>query len=178
MNNKTNKILISESQIKARVCEIGKRITSDYLGGEPVMVCILRGSSIFFADLIREIDLPVTIEFMSISSYGKSSKSSGHIKMVKDIAIDVAGRDVIIVEDIIDSGYTARYLKNLFSTRQPKSLTLCSLLDKPDRREVDVVGEYIGFNIPDEFVVGYGLDYAEKFRNLKDVCILDPSYYK
>ena len=170
-------ILFSEEQLKARVKEIAHQIEADYQGKEILLICILRGSFVFIADLCREIHLPCTVDFMAVSSYGKGSASSGRVQIVKDLAEDIAGRHVIVVEDILDSGNTLSYLLNLLEQRNPASVRLVALLDKPDRRVKPVELHYSGFTIPDAFVVGYGLDYAEKYRNLPYIGILKPEVY-
>lgn len=171
------KILVSREEIAKRVSELGKQISEDYKGESVTLVCTLRGASIFFADLVREIEGDVEIDFIAVSSYGAGTKSSGEVKMIKDLSEPIKDKNVIIVEDIIDTGITLCYLKKLLLARAPKSLKVCSLLDKPSRRQVDFKGDYIGFEIENEFVVGYGLDYGEKMRNFKDVCVLAPEVY-
>jgi hypoxanthine phosphoribosyltransferase len=166
--------LISEEKIQARIVEIGAEITADYPDGTLYLICILKGACFFLADLARAVKRDAFIDFMAISSYGKERTSSGEVKIVKDLDISLEGADVLIVEDIIDSGITLSYLTALLKTRNPKSVRVAALLDKPDRRLRHVDVAYVGFHIPDEFVVGYGLDFAEKYRNLRDVCILDP----
>lgn len=166
--------LISEEQIQTRIRELGEQITADYPDGTLYLICILKGACFFLADLARAIGRDAFIDFMAISSYGKERSSSGEVKIIKDLDIELAGADVLIVEDIIDSGITLHYLTNLLQTRKPKSVRVVALLDKPDRRIRHVDAAYVGFQIPDEFVVGYGLDFAEKYRNLREVCILDP----
>ena len=170
-------ILYTREEVAAAVHTLGERITRDYQGKAPVMICILKGASVFFTDLIRQIDLPLEIEFMAISSYGASTVSSGEVRLVKDLDRSIMGRDVLVVEDIVDSGMTLSYLKHLLITRGASSLRLVSLMDKPARRRVPLTVDYSGFDIPDEFVVGYGLDYNEKYRNLPDIGILDPKIY-
>ena len=170
-------ILFSEEQLKARVKEIAQQIEADYQGKEILLICILRGSFVFIADLCREIRLPCTVDFMAVSSYGKGSSSSGRVQIVKDLAEDIAGRHVIVVEDILDSGNTLSYLLNILEQRNPASVRLVALLDKPDRRVKPVELHYSGFTIPDAFVVGYGLDYAEKYRNLPYIGVLKPEVY-
>lgn len=171
------KILVSREEIAEAVKKLGKRITEDYAGTEPVMICILKGASVFFTDLIREIDLPVTTEFMAISSYGGSTKSSGIVKIIKDLDRDISNKDVLIVEDIVDSGRTLAHLSEVLKTRRAHSIEIATLLDKPARRVVPLQVKYSCFNIPDAFVVGYGLDYDEKYRNLPDIGILSPKIY-
>ncbi len=170
-------ILYTREQLREAVEKLGQRITADYQGKAPVMICILKGASVFFTDLIRQIDLPLEIEFMAISSYGASTKSSGEVRMLKDLDRSVLDRDVLVVEDIVDSGTTLSYLKGLLLNRGAKSLKLVALLDKPARRRVPLDVDYSCFNIPDAFVVGYGLDYNEKYRNIPDIGILDPKVY-
>lgn len=166
--------LISEEKIKARIAEIGAQITADYPDGTLYLICILKGACFFLADLARAIERDAFIDFMGISSYGKERTSSGEVRIVKDLDISLDGAHVLIVEDIIDSGITLNYLTNLLKTRKPASVRVAALLDKPERRQRPVDVAYTGFKIPDEFVVGYGLDYAEKYRNLREVCILEP----
>lgn len=170
-------ILYTQDQLRERVAQLGAQITQDYQGEQVLMVCTLRGASIFFCDLVRQIDLDVRLDFIATSSYGSGTESSGEVRLNKDLSEPIQGKNVIIVEDIIDSGLTLKYLKNLFGARNPKSIKICSLLDKPEGRKTDLVGDYIGFTIPNAFVVGYGLDYAEKYRTLPDVCVLDPRIY-
>ena len=171
-------VLIDRNAIQTRIKEIAAQIEKDYRGESVVMICILRGASVFFCDLVRELDLDVRFEFMSVSSYGSGTTSSGEVRIVKDINAPLAGRNVIIVEDIIDSGNTLSYLKRLLDQRNPKSLKICALLDKPSRRKVELHGDYVGFTVEDKFLVGYGLDYAEKYRNLKDIGVLKPEIYQ
>jgi hypoxanthine phosphoribosyltransferase len=167
------KVLIPAEKIQARIEEIGAQIALDYPGGPVYMVAILKGACIFLADLARATPVPVRIEFIGISSYGRSKSSSGEVKLTKDLDVSLEGHDVIVVEDIVDSGITLSYLVQVFQQRKPKSLRIATLLDKPERRQRPVQVDYVGFQIPDEFVVGYGLDYAEDYRNLKDVCVLE-----
>ncbi len=172
------KILITGEEISKRVKEIAAQITKDYEGEEVLVVGILRGAVVFYSELVKEIDLDLRFDFMSVSSYGDGTVSSGEVKIVKDISQPIAGLNVIIVEDIIDTGNTLKNLKKLLLTRNPKSLKICSLLDKPSRRKVELEGDYVGFTVPDEFVVGYGLDYQEKYRNIPDVGVLKPEIYQ
>lgn len=172
------KVLISKESLNLRINEMAKELGEVYKTSNPLFVCILKGSVFFTADLLRAIDFPCEMEFMSVSSYGTATKSSGEVKMVKDLNIPIAGRDVIIVEDIIDSGNTLSYLKRVLEQRNPNSVKLCTLLDKPDRRKVDLTADYVGFVIPDEFVVGYGLDYNEKYRNYPEIYILKREVYE
>src|SRR5712675_1827436 len=166
--------LISEEQIQRRIAELGARIDSDYPDGTLFLICILKGACYFLADLSRAIKRDTFIDFMGISSYGRGKTSSGEVKITKDLDILLEGADVLIVEDIIDSGVTLNYLSGLLKQRKPKSVRIATLLDKPERRLRPVDVAYVGFIIPDEFVVGYGLDYAEKYRNLREICILEP----
>lgn len=171
-------ILYTKEELAEAVKKLGQRITQDYKGKKPVMVCILKGASVFFCDLIREIDLPLEIDFMVVSSYGASTKTSGEVKMVKDLDRSILGRDVIVVEDIVDSGMTLSFLKRTLLSRGASSLRIATLLDKPARRRVELEVDYSCFNIPDAFVVGYGLDYNETYRNLPDIGILSPRIYE
>ena len=171
------RVLLTRDQIHEAVVKLGLQITADYAGRPPIMICILKGAAMFFTDLLREIDLPVTTEFMAISSYGSSTKSSGVVRILKDLDRDIAGRDVIVVEDIVDSGLTLSYLKGVLETRKAASVSIVTLLDKPARRKVSLEVQYSCFNIPDAFVVGYGLDYDEKYRNLPDIGVLHPKIY-
>jgi hypoxanthine phosphoribosyltransferase len=171
------RVLFSQAELLERVAQLGAQITADYAGKEPLLVSVLRGSYIFMADLSRCIDLPCTIDFMSVSSYGKGTSSSGQVQITKDLSDDIEGKDLLIVEDILDSGNTLYYLLQILQARKPASIRLCTLLDKPERRVKDVKVDYTGFTIPDAFVVGYGLDYAEKYRNLPYIGILKPEVY-
>ena len=164
---------LTEEQINKRIAEIGAEITERFKGESVYLVCILKGSIFFTTELAKRIELPMTIDFMSVSSYGAATQSSGVVNIKKDLEHSIEGENVIIVEDIIDSGNTLSRLFKLFESRNPKTLTLCTLLDKPDRRVVDVATDYTGFEIPDEFVVGYGLDYDQRYRNLPYIGILD-----
>ena len=170
-------ILFSEEQLKARVREIAGQIDRDFAGKEPMLISVLRGSFIFMADLMRSITLPCTVDFMAVSSYGAGTTSSGQVKITKDLSESIEGRDIIVVEDILDSGNTLSYLLQILQARHPASMKLCTLLDKTDRRIKPVHVDYSGFSIPDEFVVGYGLDFAEKYRNLPYIGILKPCVY-
>lgn len=171
-------ILYSEEDIAAIIDRLGKQITEDYRGKSLLLVGILKGSVVFMADLMRKIDLPCKIDFMALSSYGDSSRSSGVIRLLKDLSTNIEGYDVLVIEDILDSGNTLSHLRKLLLLRNPKSLRICTFFDKPDRRVVkDLKADYIGAVIPDEFIVGYGLDYAEKYRNLPYVGILKPEFY-
>ena len=179
MHDEIAKVLLSRETIRAKVKELADRITEDYADSrELVMVCILKGAVVFYADLIRGIDRQIQMDFMSISSYGNSRSSSGVVQIRKDLDINIQGKDVLIVEDIMDSGQTLCHLKELLMSREPASLKICALLDKPERRIADIQPDYCGFEIPDEFVVGYGLDYAEKYRNLEYIGVLKPEMYQ
>lgn len=160
------KVMLTEEEVDAKICEIGKQISEDYAGRQVHLVCVLKGGSFFMCELAKRITVPVSLDFMSVSSYGGETKSSGVVKIVKDLDEPLKGKDVIVVEDIVDSGRTLSYLMEMLRDHGPASLRLCTLLDKPDRRVVDVHVDYTGFQIPDEFVVGYGLDYDQRYRNL------------
>ena len=170
-------VLYSEEQISQKVKELGERLTKDYEGRNPLVICVLKGAFIFMSDLVKEIKVPLEIDFMAVSSYGQSTVSSGVVRILKDLDTSVEGRDVLIVEDIIDSGLTLSYLIDVLNHRNAKSVTVCTLFDKPARRKVDLAPDYKGYTLPDEFVVGYGLDYAEKYRNLPFIGILKPEVY-
>ncbi len=167
------RVLLSEEQIQARVREMGAEIERDYPDGNLHLICILKGACFFMADLARTLRRAAYVDFMGISSYGKGKTTSGEVKVTKDLDFSVEGTDLLIVEDIVDSGVTLNYLIHLLEQRKPRSIRIAALLDKPDRRQRPVQVSYVGFQIPDEFVVGYGLDYAERYRNLRDICILD-----
>ena len=171
-------ILFSEEQLKARVKEIAQQIEADYQGKEILLICILRGSFVFIADLCREIRLPCTVDFMVVSSYGKGTSTSGHVKIIKDLDTNIEGKDVIIVEDILDSGITLSNLIRLLQQRRPASIKICTLFDKPARHKVQINVDYNGLEVPDEFIVGYGLDYAEIYRNYPEIAVLKPSVYE
>lgn len=177
MENDVLKVMISEEEIAQKIKELGKQLTKDYEGSDLMVVGILKGCMLFLSDLVREIKLPLTMDFMVVSSYGSATKSSGVVRIIKDLERDIENKDILIVEDIVDTGLTLSYLIENLKSRNPKSVKVCSLLDKPDRRKVDVNIEYTGFVIPDEFVIGYGLDYAEVYRNLPYVCVLKPEVY-
>jgi hypoxanthine phosphoribosyltransferase len=165
-------ILITEEKIKERVAQLGKEISRDYEGKTPVLVNILKGGIIFLSDLVRELEVLHEIDFMSVSSYDSQTESTGVVRILADLSINIEGRDVIIVEDIVDSGLTLDYIRQILEARHPKSLKICTLLDKRARREVEVPLDYVGFEIPDAFVIGYGLDYVQKYRNLPYVAVL------
>ena len=179
MNNDVKEILLTEEQIKEKIIELGNRITSDYREVSNLLVIgILKGSFIFMADLVREIKIPCEIDFMSVSSYQDATSSSGEVKIRKDITINVAKKNIVFVEDIIDTGFTMSKIKEMFFERGANSIKICALLNKPDRRKVSVNIDYKGFDIPDEFVIGYGLDYADKYRNLPFIGVLSPKVYE
>ena len=177
MKNDILKVLISEDEIKSKVKEMGAQISKDYKGKNPVLISILKGAVVFMSDIMREIDIYCDIDFMVVSSYGSGIKTSGIVKIVKDLEVDIANRDVIIIEDILDSGKTLHYITAILKARNPKSIEICTLLDKPERHEVDVDIKYTGFITPNEFVIGYGLDYDERYRNLPYIGVLKPEIY-
>jgi hypoxanthine phosphoribosyltransferase len=167
-------VLIEEDVLRSRVIELGDEISRDYHGRELLLIGVLKGAVFFMADLMRQLTVPCEIDFMAISSYGASTDSSGVVRILKDLDINIEGRDVLVVEDIIDSGLTLSYLMRNLEAREPASLEVCALLTKPARREIDVPVRYVGFEIPNRFVIGYGLDFAERYRNLPYVGVLDP----
>ncbi len=171
-------VLIDEKTVKARIAEIGKKITEDFKGKPILAVCVLRGAVVFYADLIRHLPKNTGLDFIAAKSYGSGTTSTGEVALTKDLSEPVRGRHVIIVEDIVDTGITLSYLKKLLLAREPASISVCTLLDKPSRRKVELTPEYCCFEVPNEFVVGYGLDYAEEYRTLKDVCVLEPWVYQ
>jgi hypoxanthine phosphoribosyltransferase len=178
MHDDIEEVLISESVLQARISALAAAIQEDYAGRDLLLVGILRGAMMFMVDLARQINLPLEMDFMAISSYGNSTETSGVVRILKDLDTDIKGRDILIVEDIIDSGLTLRYLMELLANRNPGSVTVCALLDKEKAQKESVVQpEYVGFSIPDRFVVGYGLDYAQKYRNLPYIGVLKPSVY-
>lgn len=167
------RVLIGRERIAAKVAEVGRRISQD-LAGEPiVLVAVLKGATVFLADLARQITLDVSFDFIAVSSYGNARQHSGEVKLVKDVDRSMAGRNVILVEDILDTGLTLTYIQSILRAQQPKSLKIAALLDKASRRTEPIRADYVGFEIPDEFVVGYGLDFAERYRNLPDICVLE-----
>jgi hypoxanthine phosphoribosyltransferase len=170
-------VLYTEEQIQDKVRELGQQISRDYAGKTPLLVSVLKGSFVFMADLVRNIDIPCTIDFMAVSSYGSGTKTTGEVKIIKDLDQRLDGKDVIVVEDILDSGVTLSYLLEILKARGAKSLTLCTFLDKPERRKRPVQVQYSGYTVPDEFIVGYGLDCDEKYRNLPYLGILKPEVY-
>jgi hypoxanthine phosphoribosyltransferase len=170
-------ILLTESEIQKKVIELGHQLADEYKHKNPLVVCILKGAAPFVSDLTRQMNIPVEIDYMDVSSYGASTQSSGQVKIIKDLNTSVEGRDILLVEDIIDTGLTLQYLVQLFHYRKAKSIQVVTLLDKPERRKVDIRPDVTGFVIPDAFVVGYGLDYAEKYRNLPYIAVLKPEIY-
>lgn len=177
MKEDVKEILLSEQEIDRIVKEIGERISEDYRGKNLLLASVLKGSVVFMSDLMRAVQIPCQIDFMCVSSYGKGTKSTGVVKILKDLDTNLEGFDVLLVEDILDSGLTLSYIKEVLLSRKPNSIRICTFLDKPDRRKVDVKPDYVGAVIPDEFVVGYGLDYDEKYRNLPFVGVLRPEVY-
>ncbi|MBO7253835.1 MAG: hypoxanthine phosphoribosyltransferase [Clostridia bacterium] len=177
MENKIEKVLFTEEDIQKKVSEIAKKISEDYKGKKVLMLCILKGSVIFFSDLVRNLDIDCTFDFMVVSSYGNLTSSTGQVMILKDLSYSIEDMDVIIVEDILDTGNTLSYLKKILLQRNPASLKICTFLDKPSRRTQNLEADYSGYTIPDEFVVGYGMDYAELYRNLPFVGVLSPSVY-
>ena len=171
------RVLISQQELQRRIAELGAQISTDYDGLDPLLLCVLKGGYVFLADLTRALTIPHSVDFMAVSSYGANTESSGVVRILKDLDVDISGRHVLIVEDIIDTGFTLTYLLDNLRVRNPASLRLCTLLNKPSRREVDLEIDYVGFVIPNEFVVGYGLDYGENYRNLNFVGVLRPEIY-
>lgn len=178
MHSDFDSVLITKEQIAARIAELAAQLDKEYEGKNPLFICILKGSVFFFTDLLKALRIPAEIDFMAVSSYGDGDTTSGYVKIIKDLGRPIAGREVVIVEDLIDTGTTLSHLCELLRTRDPASLRICTLMDKPERRLTDVKVEYCGFTIPDEFVVGYGLDYAERYRNLPEVYILSRKVYE
>lgn len=178
MLNDIERVLITEQQIKEKIKQLGELISRDYKDSDKfLLVGVLKGAVVFMSDLIRHIDIPLQIDFMAVSSYGSSTESSGVVRILKDLDQTVEGKDLLVVEDIIDSGLTLSYMCKILQSRKPASLKICALLDKPSRRKIDLKVDYLGFEIPDYFVVGYGLDYAGKYRNLPDISVLKPEIY-
>ena len=171
------KVLVTEEELHARIAEMGETLYEQFQNKNPLFLSVLKGSFVFMADLCRRIDLPCTVDFMAVSSYGSGTSSTGQVQITKDLSSDIAGKHIIVVEDILDSGNTLSYLLKLLAQRKPASIRLCTLLDKPERRTKPVEVHYSGFTIPDAFVVGYGLDYAEHYRNLPYIGILKPEVY-
>jgi len=177
MHNDIEKILITEEEIAAKVKEFGKRISKDYEGKDLILIAVLKGSVVFIADIMRQITIPFSIDFMAVSSYGNESSSSGTVKINMDLKQDIKGKDVLIIEDIIDSGLTLTYLTKFLYSRKPNSIKICAILNKKECHKAEIKTDYLGFDIPSDFVVGYGLDYAEKYRGLPYVGILKPEVY-
>jgi len=165
------RVLLSHDQIQARVAEMGAQISADYAGKEPHLVCVLKGACTFLTDLSRAIDLPLTLDYIAVSSYGAATKSSGEVQLIKDLSQGLDGRDLLVVEDIVDTGLTLNYMLKMLRARGPRSMKVAALLSKPSRRLVETPVDYVGFTVDDHFVVGYGLDYNEKYRNLKDIVV-------
>lgn len=172
------RVLLSKEEIEARVAELGKKISEDYADKNLLLVSILKGSAVFMTDLMRSIDIPCKIDFMAVSSYGSGTKSSGIVRINKDLDVTIEGCDLLIVEDILDSGKTLEYIMGILKTRNPNSMKICTLFDKSERRVAPIKSDYTGFNVPDEFIVGYGLDYAELYRNLPYIGVLKPEIYQ
>ena len=177
MHHDIAQILLSEDDLSGMIARLGRTISQDYAGKNLLLVSVLKGAVVFMADLMRHITIDCAVDFMVVSSYGSHAKSSGAVQIIKDLAVDITAYDVLIVEDILDSGLTLSYLQSLLSARCPRSIRVCTLLDKPASRVADVTPDYVGTTIPDAFVVGYGLDYAEKYRNLPYIGILKPEVY-
>ena len=178
MNDDIRAVLVSEQQLKDKVAQLGAQISQDYAGKDLVLVSILKGAVVFMADLMRAVTIPCSIDFMVVSSYGAGTTTTGLVKIIKDLDSDLSGKDVLIVEDILDTGVTLSNLVPMLKMRDPNSVRICAIMDKPSRRRADIQADYIGFQVPDEFVVGYGLDYDEKYRNLPYVGVLKPSVYE
>ncbi|MDV3426081.1 MAG: hypoxanthine phosphoribosyltransferase [Bacillota bacterium] len=178
MQNDIEKVLLTEQQLYQKIAEIGSKISEDYKGSDLILIGVLKGSVLFMADLLKKITIPCSMDFMAVSSYGNTTESSGVVRILKDLDFEIKDKDVLIVEDIIDSGITLRYLMEYLKGRNPKSINIACLLNKPERRKAEMSVKYLGFDIPDYFVVGYGLDYAEKYRNLPYIGILKENIYK
>ncbi|WP_291633215.1 hypoxanthine phosphoribosyltransferase [Clostridium sp.] len=178
MNNDIKEVLYSEDELRDKVRQMGAKISKDYFGKELILIGVLKGCVVFMSDLLKQITIPCKMDFMAVSSYGNSTESSGVVRILKDLDIEIQGKDVLIVEDIMDSGVTLKYLIKYLSARKPSSLEIVCLLNKPERRKVDMDIKYLGYDVPDYFLVGYGLDYAEKYRNLPFIGILKDEIYK
>lgn len=178
MREDIKEVLFTEEQIRDKTKEIGEKISDDYRGKDLILVGILKGSVMFMSDLMKEITIPCSMDFMSVSSYGNSAESTGRVRILKDLDFSIEGKDILIVEDIIDSGITLSYLRDYLCSKKPNSLEISTLLNKPERRKVNIEPKYMGFNVPDAFLVGYGLDFAEKYRNLPYIGILKEEVYK
>ena len=172
-----SEILLTHEQLQKRAAELGAAISADFAGKEPIFVGVLKGCFVFMADLMRYVDLPCSVDFMAVSSYGSGTSTTGAVKINKDLSEDIGGRHIILVEDILDSGVTLNYLKNYLQVRKPASIAVATLMDKPARRKADIYADYSGFEVPDAFVVGYGLDYNERYRNLPYIGVLKPEIY-
>jgi hypoxanthine phosphoribosyltransferase len=177
MENGVGEVLITDQQIREKTAELGRQLSEDYRGKNPLLICVLKGGLMFLADLMREMHIPVEIDFMAVSSYGDATESSGVVRILMDLDRNIRGRHVLIVEDIIDTGRTLNYIIDNLRTRDPASVKVCTLLNKPARRVLDIPIDYVGFEIPDRFVIGYGLDYGEIYRNLPFVGVLKPEMY-
>jgi hypoxanthine phosphoribosyltransferase len=177
MYEDVSEVLLSEEQIQARIGELASQVSADYQGKDLLLVCVLKGGILFLTDLMRQLDVPHAIDFMAISSYGASTETSGVVRILMDLNTSIEGKNVLIVEDIVDTGHTLDYILRNLSTRRPASLKVCSLLNKPSRRMIEVPIHYVGFDIPNKFVIGYGLDFGEKYRNLPFVGVLKPEFY-
>jgi len=177
MEDKLGEVLISEEELKNGVKNLGEKISQDYQGKKPILIGILRGAFVFLADLIRAIEIPIEVDFMGVESYGGQTQSSGVVRILRDLSSNIEGRHVVVIEDIVDTGQTLNYILENLKTRRPLSLKVCTLLDKRERRIVNIPLDYIGFTVPDRFVVGYGLDYAQKYRNLPYLTFIEGSYY-
>lgn len=178
MRDDIDEILFSEEKIASIVRNMGRQISEDYVGKNLFMVSVLKGSLLFMADLMRAVTIPCSIDFLSVSSYGNGTASSGEVRILKDLDCSLEGKDLLVVEDILDSGVTLSFLVRTLSARKPASIRLCTFLDKPERRRVDIRPDYVGAEVPDKFIVGYGLDYAEKYRNLPYIGVLKPEVYE
>ncbi|MBW9172928.1 hypoxanthine phosphoribosyltransferase [Clostridium estertheticum] len=178
MNNDIKEVLYNEDQLRDKIRQMGEKVSKDYYGKDLILIGILKGSVIFMSDLLKEITIPCKMDFMAVSSYGNSTKTSGVVRILKDLDFEIQGKDVLIVEDIIDSGVTLKYLMKCLSARKPNSLEIICLLNKPERRKVDISVKYVGFDVPDFFIVGFGMDYAERYRNLPYIGILKDEIYK
>ena len=178
MRNDIERVLVTKEEISEIVKKLGKQISQDYEGKNPILITVLKGAFIFMADLVREVTIPCTLDFMAVSSYGGGTETSGKVRIIKDLETNIEGKDVIIVEDILDSGVTLSHLIELLNARKPSSIKICTLFDKPERHKVEIDVAYQGTVVPNEFIVGYGLDYAEKYRNLPDVCVLKREIYE
>lgn len=178
MQDDIDHILLNEEQIQSIVTRVGQEITRDYAGKNLVLVSVLKGSVVFMADLMRAVDLPLSIDFMVVSSYGNGTESSGTVKIIKDLDLDLSGQDLLLVEDILDTGRTLYNLREILRMRHPSSIKICTFLDKPERRKADIHADYVGAQVPDEFVVGYGLDFSQLYRNLPYLGVLKPHVYQ